>query len=316
MFSLVYDSYGGESFAQLSARFFFVEPCFLAARRAAIRYFAGSSAAAAGGASAGDEKEQQGTKLFAWPFQPSSGGFFMGPSPTFNAPEKEPTLEFLQSLLDTLGLGFSLPPTRAVRSGRRADGWGEGNPDAMSDVERRVRWVCASEFPQAPEFLWMRDLVLLYRASLEDTLVLFENNPHFQQVSLWFTSHAHPQWRFINTNNEKSAAAFLVSLCDDRAPFTLGSKQPESPISLGVLFASSGAAPGPGSFAAAASLANADEEKVLQKQQLPSFGDALSQEESERVLTYLTAPYVALPLLLEFFTQDRVGTLLSRPIQV
>lgn len=44
---------------------------------------------------------------------------------------------------------------------------------------------------------------------------------------------------------------------------------------------------------------NCAEEDVLQKRQLNTFGDNLSQEESEKLITFLTTPYIAIPLLLQ-----------------
>jgi hypothetical protein len=57
------------------------------------------------------------------------------------------------------------------------------------------------------------------------------------------------------------------------------------------------------------------EEDVLFLETLPTWGDAVSDEESERVLSYLTAPYIAVPLLLSFFADGRVGVLVNRGLQ-
>ena len=43
---------------------------------------------------------------------------------------------------------------------------------------------------------------------------------------------------------------------------------------------------------------------------LPSFGDALGQQDSELLLSFLTVPYIRLPLVVKFFaTEDRVHAL-------
>jgi hypothetical protein len=91
-----------------------------------------------------------------------------------------------------------------------------------------------------------------------------------------------------------------LRLGDSQSNVTLGSGIVVSPASLQVLV-------GREDFS---------EEDVLQKRTLPSWGDNLSQEESERLLAYLTAPYVAVPLLLSFFSEDnRVGVLLNAQLQ-
>eukprot|EP00968_Pinguiococcus_pyrenoidosus_P003556 scaffold229_cov179-Pinguiococcus_pyrenoidosus.AAC.1 len=50
-----------------------------------------------------------------------------------------------------------------------------------------------------------------------------------------------------------------------------------------------------------------NEEDVLHTENLPNFDDVLSEEESERLLTFLGVPYLALPLVLAFFADDRSG---------
>lgn len=57
------------------------------------------------------------------------------------------------------------------------------------------------------------------------------------------------------------------------------------------------------------------EEEVLQKTKLPNFNNVLSSEESEQLFIYLTAPFVAIPLVLEFFADNRVGLLLNADLQ-
>ncbi|KAH8086766.1 hypothetical protein JL720_7211 [Aureococcus anophagefferens] len=60
----------------------------------------------------------------------------------------------------------------------------------------------------------------------------------------------------------------------------------------------------------------ATEDDVLHVKQLPSFGDALGQHDSELLLSYLTVPYIRLPLVLRFFsTEDRVHALRTAACQ-
>lgn len=49
---------------------------------------------------------------------------------------------------------------------------------------------------------------------------------------------------------------------------------------------------------------------------LPEFNGALSQRDSELLLSYLTVPYIRLPLVLNFFAQeDRVHALRSSDLR-
>ena len=52
------------------------------------------------------------------------------------------------------------------------------------------------------------------------------------------------------------------------------------------------------------------EDDVLHIQSLPSFDDQLGQRDSELLMSFLTVPYIRIPLVLNFFaTEDRIHTL-------
>ena len=58
------------------------------------------------------------------------------------------------------------------------------------------------------------------------------------------------------------------------------------------------------------------EEDVLHADLLPTFGDTLSREESEMLISYLTVDYVRIPLVLGFFaSRDRVTYLFNPQLQ-
>eukprot|EP00929_Paragymnodinium_shiwhaense_P090478 TRINITY_DN50674_c0_g1_i1.p1 TRINITY_DN50674_c0_g1~~TRINITY_DN50674_c0_g1_i1.p1 ORF type:complete len:4578 (+),score=1022.66 TRINITY_DN50674_c0_g1_i1:184-13917(+) len=56
-----------------------------------------------------------------------------------------------------------------------------------------------------------------------------------------------------------------------------------------------------------------DEEDVLYLKRLPTFNNTLKQADSELLLSYLTAPYIRIPLLLGFFADRERITLLREP---
>lgn len=61
----------------------------------------------------------------------------------------------------------------------------------------------------------------------------------------------------------------------------------------------------------------ASEDDILHLDKLPSFGDTLSHEESETLLSYLTCEYIRIPLVLSFFaTRDRQTYLFNPQLQV
>eukprot|EP01012_Entosiphon_sulcatum_P007139 TRINITY_DN13559_c0_g1_i1.p1 TRINITY_DN13559_c0_g1~~TRINITY_DN13559_c0_g1_i1.p1 ORF type:complete len:4669 (-),score=764.85 TRINITY_DN13559_c0_g1_i1:3029-17035(-) len=58
------------------------------------------------------------------------------------------------------------------------------------------------------------------------------------------------------------------------------------------------------------------EDDLLHIKLLPSFNEVLGQRNSELLLSYLTAPYIRIPLVLNFFaTEDRVSTLRQQPLR-
>lgn len=58
------------------------------------------------------------------------------------------------------------------------------------------------------------------------------------------------------------------------------------------------------------------EDDVLHADKLPNYGDSLSREESETLLSYLTVDYIRIPLVVNFFaSRDRVTYLFNRELQ-
>ena len=64
---------------------------------------------------------------------------------------------------------------------------------------------------------------------------------------------------------------------------------------------------------AATSFVNEDD--ILHNQKLKDFNGNLSQEEAEQLYTYLTTPYLRIPLVLNFFSRERVGCLFNVSLQ-
>lgn len=58
------------------------------------------------------------------------------------------------------------------------------------------------------------------------------------------------------------------------------------------------------------------EDDVLHIRNLPTFDDAIGQQDSEQLLSYLTIPYLRIPLVLSFFaSEDRIHSLRSKDLQ-
>jgi hypothetical protein len=54
---------------------------------------------------------------------------------------------------------------------------------------------------------------------------------------------------------------------------------------------------------------NEDDVLHLTKEELPSFGNVMSQSDTERFLQFLTVPYILIPLILDFFANGDPGRL-------
>ena len=61
------------------------------------------------------------------------------------------------------------------------------------------------------------------------------------------------------------------------------------------------------------SLTMPSEDDVLHAERLPGFGDTLSREESETLLSYLTVEYIRIPLVVGFFASRDRPTYLFNP---
>jgi hypothetical protein len=58
------------------------------------------------------------------------------------------------------------------------------------------------------------------------------------------------------------------------------------------------------------------EDEILHLSNLPDFGGALGQRDSELILSYLTVPYLRIPLVVNFFASDnRVQALKSKALR-
>ncbi|KAH8046329.1 hypothetical protein JL720_16406 [Aureococcus anophagefferens] len=139
-----------------------------------------------------------------------------------------------------------------------------------------------------PEWACYRDVAFYFKYFMNTSAAAF---PAAHASDDAYTQRmAHLSWSYDEAQHRFVVAAFSKSLA------CASSSAARFP---------SNAAPGPYCAPHAAT-----EDDVLHVKQLPSFGDALGQHDSELLLSYLTVPYIRLPLVLRFFsTEDRVHAL-------
>ena len=143
-----------------------------------------------------------------------------------------------------------------------------------------------------PEFPCYRDVAFFFK--------LFMNTEveGFPPVAPWTQKHAGLKWKY--DEGVYLVAGFQMELvCKPRkGPFTHRYPSPAVP---GLL-----TTPHPAET----------EDDVLHIKTLPTFDDSLGQRDSELFLSYLTVPYMRLPLCLTFFaTEDRIHALRSEKLR-
>lgn len=158
-----------------------------------------------------------------------------------------------------------------------------------------------------PELGFFRDIMFTFKFLMSSSSSTLPDIRHWTQYDAKLKWKFSPERGYIvsgfgkelkieNTNVDKKQN-WLTFL------FSLVSKQTRAPLS----------AADPSAVAGAPVY---DEEDVLHLLQLPTFGKQLSYRQSELLISYLTAPYLRIPLLLSFFASpDKITVLSSRRLQ-
>lgn len=178
-----------------------------------------------------------------------------------------------------------------------------------SETERLVSWLCHSWhmgwadhsnkfFDPVPELNYSRDLTVLYKIVLE-----WDPGQQFVANKLWHTLHASPNWRPPEQLQGQSMCAARVGLfgrdyyAEVSEPRTANMTNPSR-------------------FIEAAPTSLITEDDVLHSPTVKNFNNNLTQEDAEAFVSYLTAPYVRIPLVLAFLNKDRLGCLFNQEIRV
>ena len=140
-----------------------------------------------------------------------------------------------------------------------------------------------------PEFECYRDICFYFKYMMSTVPNAFPSQNHYTQFN------AQLEWRYVPCVGYQVVSFHKMLTCK--------AKKTRWP-----------------SFAAASRFTfpveSHSEDDVLHIKSLPTFDDVLSQRESELLLSYLTVPYLRIPLVLNFFaTDDRVSALRSDTIK-
>ena len=226
--------------------------------------------------------------------------------------EDDPTFEFIDRYIRECGIrGYdSRPPTadayEDAQGGRgRRGGW---SSSGLAKVENRALYLCLS-IDEIPGDL---------RGSAPRTLLLLRDFVFRYQLGVGYVppgsgggegcvppERRELEWSF-QCDDKKRKATVTVTLGGKergvsrrRYPFTAA-----DPRSYGLRDASGALIVRP-----------ASEDDVLHSKELPTFSSQLTEEDAEVLVSYMTAPYVSIPLILNFFARDRLGALFNVELQ-
>jgi len=201
-------------------------------------------------------------------------------------------------------------------------------PDPPPEIEALMEWMTAPGTPLAsehPEFGLLRDMACLYKflatmESRESELQRQRIAPSeyvswslsFEDTSMdanTFRGHRAAfsnglRWEVLNYRGlDLDTADVQVTIFGDRKIYFGEGLVVHSPADPNMLLGNN-------------TLKRPTEDDILHSDMLPNFGDTLSRQESEILSSYLTVPYLRIPLVLAFFaTGDRVTYLFNHGLQ-
>eukprot|EP00939_MAST-03C_sp_MAST-3C-sp1_P001539 g1539.t1 len=281
---LNYQSFRDVGFEELSDEMILHNPRLAVARSAVLRWIDSF-----GGVS--DENE-----IFKFAPMPTRDGR----RDTFSLKDTGNELVLVQLILEHLEKDFSLPNQDRRRGALRHQNFHA--PEATPDVERKALWfsATASWKDTVPEFPWLRDMIVLQKIMLEPHNAFVANNPWLENRFVVFPSDVIANWVWEGSDSDHKQAYLRIVMLDDQKKVSLGSTKPVSPASTDHLL----------------KRRNVIEDDVLHNLHLPSFDDQLSVENAERLLSYMTAPYLCVPMFLAFFAEkDLTGTLMNAKLR-
>lgn len=198
-----------------------------------------------------------------------------------------PTQHFVEWLCASIGIAHSNKPSTYTPpvEVRKFEG------DKPSIFEWRVGWLLDLGV-RMPEFGVWRDVSALFKASLDGWAPPKEK-----------CKPLAPMWKVVEGDKGGNKACVSLTLWGGSSHVVPGTKVlPTSDADAGRLLQS-------------ATGLHISEEDISHAHKLPSFGDTLSQEDSEQLLAALAAPYLRIPLVLRFFSESRLGALFNPQLQ-
>jgi len=165
-----------------------------------------------------------------------------------------------------------------------------------------------------PEFLYYRDVVFMFKFMMSPT------SDALPEIRPWHVVDARLNWSFSPENGfvvrafQRSLRCTIPALEGD-----FSKRQRDAPRGMLSWFRSfqpTRAGPSGADPTALTGKQVNSEEDVLHITSLPDFGGRLSQRNSELLISYLTVPYIRIPLILHFFSgPENISSLASKELQ-
>lgn len=169
----------------------------------------------------------------------------------------------------------------------------------ISDTEKGYTWFSSDWSTTCPEFAQLRNINYLFQLMMNPgCMFCYKWQQEESNEKVWSTSDARIRMYYSTTSCDRTSVYFLLQF---GTAFVNPSIDPlDTPITIESILGT------PGPFS---------ETDILNHHNLPSFDNALSPQEAEQFFSYLAFPHIAIPLILNFFTGDRIGLLLNSSIR-
>lgn len=182
----------------------------------------------------------------------------------------------------------------------------------MPDCRRRGGWFVESGGAMAnhcPEFVVYRDLAFVMRYMLrnpveDDEDMFYDEVPESREA--WHPADVECKWSVRYNSKNTKATVSVRFLGHDAAQWSeerVGSMASPARYLLNSFDTAYGPPP--------SNIEHTTEHDVAVAGGLVNFGDTLSQEEAERIVSFLTAPTLRIPLLVGYLTPDKASLLFN-----
>ena len=270
----------------LTERMLFTRPALLLARQRVILYLEHSAEALV----CEEGTDSPMPRLFDWKLASNQS--------KFQVPDDDVTMGLMTNILTSVGMVGAIAPYK--HNPGRYGGTGESGDSEYTELRHAAEWLCCDEWGEAQEVQWLRDVVFTYKFMFQPSK--FCSMSKDSKQSVFYTSQTQPRWYI---DHDKGDSVTLDIYVNHRQSLRdLNRNLVISPIDLEKFLLKD--------------IGNkkVTEEEILHCKALPTFDKKLNVEEAESLLSFLTVPHLAIPLVLSFFAHSsRIGVLLNGQLQ-